>query len=200
MQPLHLRPVFYSKPLQLTNSTLNIHAELIARCRQNDAQAQYEIYQLYAKAMLNTAYRILGVLEDAEDVLQDSFINAFKSIHTYREEASFGAWLKRIVVNKALSAAGKVKLDLMSTAEDFDVADEAPRDDSQMQLNVQKVKSAMEALPPGFKNVLTLYLIEGFDHKEIAEVLNISESTSKTQYKRAKEKLKELLKSEVKYG
>lgn len=150
--------------------------------------------------MLNTAYRIVGVVEDAEDVLQESFINAFKSIHSYREEASFGAWLKRIVINKALTAATKKQNEILIPEMENDIEDEIPYNDSEIRLSVEKVKEAVKELPNGFRNVLTLYLFEGFDHKEIAEILNISESTSKTQYKRAKDKLKELIKSEIKYG
>lgn len=184
----------------MTNKTLNIHADLISRCRENDSQAQHEIYKLYAKAMLNTAYRIVGVVEDAEDVLQEAFINAFKSLHTYRSEASFGAWLKRIVINKALTAVGKRQLEVSMPEDGLEVADDKPRDDGDIHFNVQRVKEAIQVLPIGFKNVLTLYLLDGYDHREIADILSISESTSKTQYKRAKDKLREILKSKVKYG
>ncbi|MEP0368273.1 MAG: RNA polymerase sigma factor [Cyclobacteriaceae bacterium] len=184
----------------MTNTTLNIHADLISRCRNNDSQAQYEIYKLYSKAMLNTAFRIIGVVEDAEDVLQESFVSAFKNLHTYREEASFGAWLKRIVVNRALTLAAKKQKEMLIPEVTDEVSEETPKDETDLKLSVEKVKQGIEVLPPGFKSVLTLYLFEGFDHKEIADVLNISESTSKSQYKRAKDKLKEILKSEVKYG
>lgn len=150
--------------------------------------------------MLNTAFRIIGVVEDAEDVLQESFVSAFKNLHSYREEASFGAWLKRIVVNRALTLAAKNQKDMFIPEIEEDVPEETSKDEIELKLSVEKIKQALEELAPGFKSVLSLYLFEGFDHKEIAEILNISESTSKSQYKRAKDKLKEILKSEVKYG
>ncbi|MFY0598407.1 MAG: RNA polymerase sigma factor [Cyclobacteriaceae bacterium] len=184
----------------MTNTILNIHSDLISRCREKDSQAQYEIYKLYSKAMLNTAYRIVGVVEDAEDVLQDSFTSAFKNLHTYREESSFGAWLKRIVVNKALTLTSKRQKEIMIAESEYEVSYDPSADDFEVEFSVEKIKSAIEDLPNGFKNVITLYLFEGFDHKEIAEVLNINESTSKTQYKRAKDKLREILKSDIKYG
>ncbi len=150
--------------------------------------------------MLNTAYRIIGNVEEAEDALQESFISAFKNLHTYREEAAFGAWLKRIVVNRSLTALNRRKNEILIPESGEDVLEEVSADDSEIQLSIEKIKEAMIDLPAGFRSVLTLYLFEGYDHKEIAEILNISESTSKTQYKRAKDKLKELLKSEIKYG
>ncbi|MFT6866749.1 MAG: RNA polymerase sigma factor (sigma-70 family) [Cyclobacteriaceae bacterium] len=184
----------------MTSTTLNIHADLISRCRENDSQAQFEIYKLYAKAMLNTAFRIVGSVEEAEDVLQESFVSAFKNLHTYREEAAFGSWLKRIVVNRALTELKRRKNEILILESGEDVAEEPPKDYSEIHLSIDKIKEAMMDLPKGFRSVLTLYLFEGYDHKEISDILNITESTSKTQYKRAKDKLREILKSEIKYG
>ena len=151
--------------------------------------------------MLNTALRITGTQNDAEDVLQDAFVSAFQNLSSYREDATFGAWLKRIVVNKALNHVQKSKKDLM-------LAEEIKEDESRMDwtderepiYSVQSVKNAMNQLPSGFRSVLSLYLFEGYDHKEISEILGITESTSKSQYKRAKDKLKTILKQEVNYG
>lgn len=153
--------------------------------------------------MFNTAVRITASHEDAEDVLQEAFINAFRNLSSYREEASFGSWLKRIVINKAIShlrksrAAAEEGLVMTNETEAAISAEDEP---GQTELSVERVKAAVNELPAGFRSVLTLYLFEGYDHKEISEILNISESTSKTQYKRAKEKLKSILKKEVKYG
>ncbi len=183
-------------------NTVNIHAVLIERCREEDRSAQFEIYKLYNKAMFNTALRITGGQTEAEDVLQEAFTSAFKSLSGYREDASFGAWLKRIVVNKALNQVQKSKKDLMLVNEEGipDVADEHWSDRPEPTYSVEGIKAAMNNLPTGFRTVLSLYLFEGYDHKEISEILGITESTSKTQYKRAKEKLKTILTQEVNYG
>ena len=182
-------------------STVNIHADLIERCLTNDSAAQFEIYKLYNKAMFNTALRITGEQSDAEDVLQEAFVSAFQNLNSYRAEASFGAWLKRIVVNKALNLVQKSKKDLMIASEnEIDIEDTSWTEQSEPQYSVDSIKRALKTLPTGFRTVLSLYLFEGYDHKEISEILNITESTSKTQYKRAKEKLKTILKMEVNYG
>lgn len=152
--------------------------------------------------MFNTALRITGGQAEAEDVLQEAFTSAFKNLSGYREDASFGAWLKRIVVNKALNQVQKSKKDLMLVSEDniMDVADDDWHDRPEPAYSVESIKMAMGELPTGFRTVLSLYLFEGYDHKEISEILGITESTSKTQYKRAKDKLKTILTQEVNYG
>ncbi|WP_420318124.1 RNA polymerase sigma factor [Ekhidna sp.] len=181
-------------------NTVNIHAGLIAKCRENDRSAQFEIYKLYNKAMFNTALRITGGQDDAEDVLQDAFVSAFQNLNSYREDASFGAWLKRIVINKSLNHVQKAKKDLMLAEEIKEDASEYEPEKSEPNYTVDQIKNAMKELPSGFRTVLTLYLFEGYDHKEISEILGITESTSKSQYKRAKDKLKMIIKQEVNYG
>ena len=181
-------------------STLNIHADLIERCKDHDRSAQFEIYKLYSKAMFNTALRITGEQIEAEDVLQDAFVSAFNHLESYRQDASFGAWLKRIVINTALNHVRKKKKDLMLADDLINEERETWEEESEPLYSVESVKRAMRALPSGFRTVLSLYLFEGYDHKEISEILGISESTSKSQYKRAKDKLKMILKKEVNYG
>lgn len=151
--------------------------------------------------MFNTALRITGGQTDAEDVLQDAFISAFKNLNSYREDATFGAWLKRIVVNKALNHVQKSKKDLM-LAEDIKENESSVEwtEEHEPVYSIDAIKKTMDQLPSGFRTVLSLYLFEGYDHKEISEILGITESTSKSQYKRAKDKLKLILKQEVNYG
>lgn len=180
-------------------NSLNIHQELIDKCRVNDRVAQYEIYKLYSKAMFNTALRVLGSREEAEDILQDSFVSAFRNLGSYREDAPFGAWLKRIVLNKSISRT-KQRKDLQPLSEGDEAYYFEWEEDGGPELNLESVKSAIAELPPGFRTVLTMYLLEGFDHREISEVLGISESTSKSQYNRAKKKLRDILGKEVNYG
>ena len=171
---------------------MDIHADLIARCRTGDRDAHYRIYKLYSKAMFNVGYRITRSEEDAEDVLQEAFISAFRNLDSYRGDATFGAWLKRIVVNKAINALNKKKHQSIDE-EHWDIAEEESHPEYREELTIERVKQGIEKLPDGYRTVLSLYLLEGYDHQEIGEILGISESTSKSQLNRAKGKLKELL-------
>ncbi len=173
----------------------DIHDYLIERCKSGDSIAQEEIYRRYAKNMYNTAYRILGHQAEAEDVLQESFLEVFTKITDWRGDSTFGAWLKRIVVNRSISLLRKRRIELIESEEVENIADEHNDFDFD-NINAQLVawiKKGIELLPQGYRLVLSLYLLEGYDHVEISEILNISESTSKTQYARAKEKLKIML-------
>lgn len=178
--------------------SFDIHEYLIERCKSGDSIAQEEIYKRYARNMYNTAYRIVGHQAEAEDVLQESFLEVFTKINDYRGDATFGAWLKRIVVNRSITLLRKRKFEMTDTEELDDVAD-TQEDfellDEQNDL-VLKIKKGIEKLPEGYRVVLSLYLLEGYDHVEIAQVLNITESTSKSQFLRAKEKLRKVLISE----
>ena len=184
----------------MTGETINIHTDLIEKCRAHDRTAQFEIYKLYNRAMFNTALRITGVRTDAEDVLQDAFISAFQSLSTLREDVTFGAWLKKIVVNKALNHMQKSKKDWMLVEEINEESKIEWNEESEPIYSIEAVQKTMNYLPSGFRTVLSLYLFEGYDHKEISEILGITESTSKSQYKRAKDKLKTMLREEVNYG
>jgi len=181
-------------------SYTNKHAEIIDRCVQGDQKAFYEIYNLYSKAMYNICYRILGVQEVAEDVLQEAFVNAFQNIRSYQRRASFGAWLKKIVVNKAISYLRKQQVEMVELDDRIDFKNDENVDDIDLIMKVDTIREAIQKLPNGFRVVFSLYLLEGYDHREISEILGISESTSKSQYNRAKKKLKEILRQEVYYG
>lgn len=143
--------------------------------------------------MFNVSYRITGREEDAEDALQEAFISAFRNLGSYRADAAFGAWLKKIVVNKAINILNKRKYEAMPEDEHWDVAEEESPVEYKEQLTVERVKKAINQLPDGYRSVLSLYLLEGYDHQEIAEILGVSESTSKSQLNRAKNKLRALL-------
>jgi RNA polymerase sigma factor (sigma-70 family) len=143
--------------------------------------------------MYNVSYRITGREEDAEDALQEAFISAFKNLESYRGDATFGAWLKRIVVNKAINIVKKRREELMPEYAQLDVAEEEENIEYREGLTVERVRDAIQQLPDGYRSVLTLYLLEGYDHQEIAEIMSISESTSKSQLNRAKNKLREFL-------
>ena len=143
--------------------------------------------------MYNVGYRITGNEADAEDVLQEAFISAFRNLESYRGDASFGSWIKKIVINKAINLLKKRKLEMMPEGEDLEMPAEEPGDEYMPELSVDRVRQTIQQLPDGYRSVLSLYLLEGYDHQEIGEIMGITESTSKSQLNRAKNKLKELL-------
>ena len=171
------------------------HYALVAECKQGSKKACYELYRLYSKAMLNVAFRIVGSIDEAEDVLQEAFLDAFNRIKDFRQETTFGLWLKQIVVHRSINLLRKRKLELVQLGEDQleNIAESEPEDEEEMMGQVAQVKEAMKLLPDGYRVVLSLYLLEGYDHEEIGQILNISENTSRTQYLRAKRKLYELI-------
>lgn len=181
----------------MSEPSLNLHEELINQCRNGNEEAHFRLYKLYAKAMYNVGYRITGNEADAEDVLQEAFINAFKNIESYRADATFGSWLKRIVVNKAINVLKKRKAELVSQEDGFDAIAEEAEPEYKAELSVERVRHCINLLPDGYRSVLSLYLLEGYDHEEIAGIMGITESTSKSQLNRAKNKLKELLTGKV---
>lgn len=172
--------------------------DLVENCKKGDPGSYRKLYELYAKAMYNTSYRILNNVAEAEDVLQESFIDAFKHIQSFENRSSFGSWLKQIVVNKSISALRKSKIFLVDidATQVQDIPQEEVVDEKEIRLKVEEVRKAMADLPDGYRTVLNLYLFEGYDHEEIAGILNIKESTARTQYIRAKQKLLMKLKNE----
>jgi len=176
-----------------------IHRELIELSKAGNSKAQHQLYQLYVKAMFNICCRIMRNREEAEDILQESFTEAFLKLDTFRYESSFGVWLKRIVVNHCINELKRRKANLFFT----DVIPESKStytDDNDFEtvtMKVNEVIKAMTTLPDGYRVIFSLYLLEGYDHTEIAQILGISESTSKSQFSRAKQKLKEILKTSM---
>jgi len=161
---------------------------------KGNVPAQYQLYSLYSKAMYNICYRMTNQQQEAEDMLQESFSYAFSKLGSFRFESSFGAWLKRIVVNTCINHIKKRKVDLVYTEHNNDpIPDNDLVDYEEIRFKTESVMKAMEQLPEGYRVVFSLYLLEGYDHKEISEILGISESTSKSQFLRAKLKIKEIL-------
>lgn len=173
---------------------VNIHQDLINACRTGDRTAQFRIYKLYYKAMYNTSLRIVNDTAEAEDVMQEAFLEAFRHLSSYSGEGSFGSWLKRIVVNRSLDCLRKKKETVSIDQIGTDIADTGEPDrEEDLQLQMAGVKRAIAMLPDDYRVVLTLFLIEGYDHEEIAQVLNISNQLSRTRYSRARQKLLGLL-------
>ena len=146
--------------------------------------------------MLNVAFRIVGNIGEAEDVLQEAFLDAFNRVKDFRQETTFGLWLKQIVVHRSINLLRKRKMDFVDLdGEQLDnIADEEDDDNEDTIYKVALIKEAMKELPEGYRVVLSLYLLEGYDHEEIGQILNISENTSRTQFLRAKRTLAEILK------
>ena len=175
----------------------DIHREIIELSKAGNQKAQYQLYHIYSKAMFNICHRMLNNLEEAEDLLQDSFCDAFMKLGTFRYESSFGAWLKRIVINKCINCIQKKKIKLIFPEElDESIQNaETEMDYEDINMEVMRIHQAIGQLSYGYRIIFNLYAIEGYDHTEISEITGISESTSKSQYLRAKKRIKEILKS-----
>ncbi|TWO32510.1 RNA polymerase sigma factor [Seonamhaeicola sediminis] len=170
--------------------------DIIEQCKQNNRKAQLQLYNQYCDGMYIVAKRFLRDANDAEDVVQESFIKAFSKLHQYKAEVTFGAWLKRIVVNKSIDFLKSKKQQLVELDEVHLKVVDTPKDDKWLvddAITLNDVKIAIEKLPDKYQYVVMLYLIEGYDHQEISEILNISEVASRTQLSRGKVKLQELL-------
>ncbi|MBU3821369.1 RNA polymerase sigma factor [Flavobacteriaceae bacterium XHP0103] len=176
--------------------------DIIEKCKQNNRQAQLQLYNQYCNGMYIVAKRFLKDDADAEDVVQEAFIKAFTKLHQYKAEVTFGAWLKRIVINKSIDFLKSKKQEKVSLEEVHLKVVDAPIDDKWLvedNITINDVKKAIEELPETYQYVVMLYLIEGYDHQEISEILNITEVASRTQLSRGKVKLQELL-TLKKYG
>ncbi len=144
--------------------------------------------------MYNICLRMVGAQVEAEDVMQEAFLNAFTKIDTYQGVVSFGAWLKKIVINRSLDHLKKRKVKFEELNEK--IPDEEPVNIEISEIQMEKLKNAIQQLPDGYRVVLSLYLLEGYDHEEIAQILGITNVSSRSQYMRAKLKLREMLHKE----
>ncbi len=163
-----------------------------------DRKAQYKLYKLYSKAMLNTCMRFVKKQEEAEDILQEAFIDAFTKIESFRMESSFGLWLKQIVVNKSINYLRAKRIELVDIEDHKHTLEEAesePINEEAIEYHVEQIQQALFLLSDGYRTVLNMYLFEGYDHQEIATYLGITESTSRTQYMRAKKRLIQIIKN-----
>lgn len=171
------------------------HDDLVARCKEGDTAGYELLYRQYAKAMYNTSVRIVNNPADAEDVLQEAFIAAFR-LDKFDYSSTFGAWLKRIVVNKSIDVLRKrrlITIDIDDTRA-HELQDSSSEHDESITLKVGEIRKAVAQLPTGYRTVLSLSLFEGYDYDEIGEILKIEPGTVRTQYHRARKKLLQLLK------
>ena len=180
----------------MTQITTDIHRPIIEKAVKGHAKAQRKLYELYAKAMFNICYRMMNSVEDAEDMLQEVFCEAFRRLESFRYDSTFGAWIKRITINRCINELKRRKLNLELNEEITPDAmlDEAEEADD-LELKVEHIKHAMGMLPDGYRVIFSLYMLEGYDHQEIADIMQISVSTSKSQLARAKKKVIEILRA-----
>jgi RNA polymerase sigma-70 factor (ECF subfamily) len=170
------------------------HRNIVEECKRGNRQAQFELYRLYSKAMYNICLRMVKSKLDAEDILQSSFVDVFSKLDTFKFQSSVGAWIKRIVINNCINHLKRKKIYFEELQpQHANILDEPMVEDEK--LNVEFINQAIYELPDGYRIVFTLYLLEGYDHKEIAHILSISEATSKSQYSRAKKKIREIIKT-----
>ena len=178
-----------------TTINTSIHRDLIEQCKQGNRTSQYQLYNQYADAMYSVSLNMLKNQQDAEDVLQVSFSKAFNHIETFNYSSTFGAWLKRIVINNSINSLKAKKISYVIEEEVHHLPAVEPSEKEKFPYTVNAVKDAIQQLPDGYRIVLTLYLLEGYDHVEISDLLGVAVSTSKTQYSRAKKKLRQILKN-----
>lgn len=171
---------------------LNSEQQLLKQCQQGDSKAQMTLYRKYAKAMYQVSRNIIKEEMKAEEAMQDAFLSAFEKLDEFKGEVTFGAWLKKIVINKSLDYLKKDKmyqkaesadeLHLLDNEEEFDLSEK-----------IEAVKKAMNELPENYRIILSLYYLEGYDHEEISEIMEMSYANSRTMLNRAKNKLVAIL-------
>jgi RNA polymerase sigma-70 factor, ECF subfamily len=176
-------------------NVVDIHQDLVERSKKGDRIAQKSPFDLYGTAMFNIGVRILGSKEDAADITQDTFIDAFMKLDQFAYKSTFGAWIKRIMVNKSLNHLNRRKVHYELPI-DFEYQDYEDEHEDSEQLMLQ-LNSSLINLPEGCRVVFTLFYFEGLEHNEIATELNISVSTSKSQLSRAKKLLRGLITQKV---
>jgi len=166
---------------------------LVKECVSGNAKAQKELFNAFAPKMLAVAMRYISDKERAEDVLQDAFIKVFKNIHNFKLDGSLEGWVRRIVVNTALDQLRKNKKHQTDVELDNVSFELKQSNHIEPQLQADYLMTLVESLPDGYRTVFNLFAIEGYSHKEIADMLEITESTSKSQYSRARSVLREML-------
>jgi RNA polymerase sigma factor (sigma-70 family) len=164
--------------------------QLITQCRSGDRRAQRLLYERYSKAMYTVAYRLTANFDDASEVLQDAFLQVFRHIGDFEQRSTLGAWIKAIVVRCAIGHLRRRRFEWVSL--DTDAA-AASVDWGTSPLDVEYLERAIQSLPEGARSVFVLAEVEGYGHREIAEILQVSEGTSKSQLHYAKTKLRTLL-------
>ncbi len=182
--------------MTLKQTYIDINQDLIVACRNDDREAQVRIYKLYYKAMYNTSLRIVNNTAEAEDIIQDSFLEAFRKIDSFKGQSSFGAWLKKIVINNSLDFVKQKKHITSLDEEKFDVENISDNEDNYSEnifCRLEEIRDAFDKLPENYRIILSLFLLEGYDHQEISQILKIPYNNTRTRYSRAKQKLLQII-------
>jgi len=167
--------------------------QLIKGCIDGNRKAQKALYDKYSRRMMAICLRYVKDMEDARDLLQEGFVKLYTNIHRYAGEGSFDGWVRKIFVNCALERLRHN--DILKNADDIDDINYAdiPDDSAVSQMSSEEIMTCVRMLPDGFRTVFNLFAIEGYSHKEIGEMLNITESTSRSQYMRARKVLQKMI-------
>ena len=166
---------------------------ILSGCLQNDAGAQKELYTRYSPKMLSVCYRFAHNREDAEDMLQEGFIKVFSQVHTFQNKGAFEGWIRRIMVHTCINHLKKNKK-FNESVDIIHASGVQVREESVPSIvQAKQIVECIRLLPLGYRTVLNLYAIEGYSHKEISAMLDVEESTSRSQYTRAKQMLEDIL-------
>jgi RNA polymerase sigma-70 factor (ECF subfamily) len=174
----------------MEESTTDIKTSLLERIKKGDNKAFKELYSRYSKAMYNISFRIVNNRDEAEDVLQESFLKALQNLEKFENESAFGGWLKRVVMNRSIDAVRQRKISFVSLEEH---AEQLEDEEKEPVYTAEILRECILQLPDNYRVILSLFLFEKQSHKDIGTMLNISEGTSKSQYHRAKKKLIKLI-------
>ncbi len=185
-----------AKQTDLNGATADIHRDLVELCKKGDRVAQYRLYKLYSQAMYNICLRMISDEQEAQDLLQESFIKAFSKLKSFRGDCTFGLWLKRIVINQCISFLRK-KRPVMVGMNNYELGEMPEEEMPEPDITPELVNNSILELPEKARVIFTLFCLEGYRHKEIAEMLRITESTSKTQYHRARLMLQQKVKEKL---
>ena len=173
---------------------------LVEQCKSNNRRAQMALYSQYCEGMFIVAQRYMKDTAAAEDAMQEAFVKAFSKLEQFKGDVTFGAWLKRIVINRCLDTIKSKKLETESMDESiFKIVEDDDQWEVSDEATVSDISSAIEQLPDKYRVVVQLFLVEGYDHNEISGILSISENSSRTNLHRGKTILKETLKH-LRYG
>lgn len=171
------------------------HHQLVKDCLKHNALAQKQLYHAFAQQMLGVCYRYTKSLQDAEDVLQEGFVRAFKFLYQYNNDGNLGAWLRKIMVNTALNFLKKNrKYQNDLSFEDVDLVIVTTENPDEY-LNEKELADLIRQLPTGYQTIFNLHAVEGFNHSEIGQMLGISDNTSRSQYMRARQLLIQWIKN-----
>ena len=185
-----------AKQTDLIGARADIHRDLVELCKKGDRVAQYRLYKLYSQAMYNICLRMISDEQEAQDLLQESFIKAFNKLKSFRGDCTFGVWLKRIVINQCISFLRKKK-PVMVVMKDDEMGEMPEEEITESEIPPELVNNSILELPEKARVIFNLFCLEGYRHKEIAEMLGITESTSKTQYHRARLMLQQKVKEKL---